>query len=124
MASGYISYSPNKHFNFQLGHGKHFVGDGYRSLLLSDFAYNYPYIRITANYGKVQYTQMYAVFINTFNGTKTTGTETLFQKKSASFQMLSWNIHKRFQLGLFQGMIWEAADSNNKQRLNINYFNL
>ena len=123
MASGYVSYSPSKHFNFQLGHGKHFVGDGYRSLLLSDFAYNYPYLRITTSYSKIQYTQMYAVFMNPNNGTTTTGTETLYQKKAASFQMLSWNIHKRVQLGLFQGLIWQAADSKNDQHINFNYFN-
>ncbi len=32
MASGYISYSPSSFINIQLGHGKHFIGDGYRSL--------------------------------------------------------------------------------------------
>lgn len=61
MASGYVSYSSNKHFNFQVGHGKHFVGDGYRSLLLSDNALNYPYARITSTFGKLQYTNLYAV---------------------------------------------------------------
>ena len=54
MSSGYISYSPSKHFNFQVGTGKHFVGDGYRSLLLSDNAFNYPYARITSTFGKIQ----------------------------------------------------------------------
>ncbi|MBK8414092.1 MAG: hypothetical protein IPL22_06010 [Bacteroidetes bacterium] len=30
-ASGTISYSLKKHFSFQLGHDKNFIGDGYRS---------------------------------------------------------------------------------------------
>lgn len=125
MASGYVSYSPNKHFNFQAGHGKHFVGDGYRSLLLSDNSFNYPYARITSTFGKFQYTNLYAVLMNLNSGGVSTppNTEPLFQKKAASFQMLSWNIHKRIQLGLFQGMIWQAADNENKQHLNFYYFN-
>ena len=125
MASGYISYSPNNHFNFQFGHGKHFIGDGYRSLLLSDNSFNYPYVRITSSFGKIQYTNLYGVFMNLNSGDVKTppNIEPLFQKKAASFQMLSWNIHKRIQLGLFQGMIWQAADNKNNQHLNFYYFN-
>ncbi|MBI2269935.1 MAG: hypothetical protein HYU69_06190 [Bacteroidetes bacterium] len=125
MAAGYLSYTPNKHINVQLGHGKHFVGDGYRSLLLSDNAFNYPHLRVTTTFGKIQYTNLYAVFINLSNGHSITslGSEPLFQKKAASFQFLNWNVHKRIQLGLFQGIIWEAADSKNRQNLDVNYFN-
>jgi len=32
LATGYLSYSPEEMFNFQFGHGKNFLGDGYRSL--------------------------------------------------------------------------------------------
>ncbi|MGL5888237.1 MAG: hypothetical protein ACRC3B_00040, partial [Bacteroidia bacterium] len=35
MASGYVSVAATRWLNIQAGHGKHFVGDGYRSLLLS-----------------------------------------------------------------------------------------
>lgn len=125
MASGYVSYSPNHIFNIQLGHGKHFVGDGYRSLLLSDNTFNYPYARITTSYKNIQYTNLYTSFMNLTNGGVKTppGVERLFQKKIGSFQMLSMNFFKRLQLGLFQGMIWEAADSTNRQHASFNTFN-
>ncbi len=124
-SSGYVSYSPNKHFNIQLGHGKHFVGDGYRSLLLSDNAFNYPFVRITSSFGKFQYTNLYTSFMNLSDGGVATppGTERLFQKKAASFQHLSWNIHQRIQLGIFQGLIWKASDSKGRMFLNASYFN-
>ena len=51
MAEGHISYSPSSHFNMIFGHGKNFIGDGYRSLLLSDNAFNYPYCT-DANFGE------------------------------------------------------------------------
>lgn len=124
MASGYVSYSPNKIFNIQAGHGKHFVGDGYRSLLLSDNSFNYPYARITTTYRNIQYTNLYTSFMNlTDGGVKTPPhVERLFQKKTGSFQMLSVDLWKRLQLGLFQGMIFEAADSTNKEHVNFNTF--
>ncbi len=124
MASGYVSYSPIKMFNFQVGHGKHFVGDGYRSLLLSDNAFNYPYARITTTYKNIQYTNLYTSFMNLTAGGVTTPphVERLFQKKIGSFQFLSLNLFHRLQLGLFQGMIWEAADSSNRQHTNFHTY--
>jgi hypothetical protein len=124
MASGYISYSPNKIFNFQVGHGKHFVGDGYRSLLLSDNAFNYPFARITTKYKNIEYTNLYTSFMNLSDGGSKTPphVERLFQKKTGSFQMLSFNLFKRLQIGFFQGMIWEAADSSNKEHVDFNTF--
>ena len=32
-SSGYVSYSPNSYFNFQLGR-QNFIGEGYRSMIL------------------------------------------------------------------------------------------
>lgn len=124
FSSGYASYSPNEHFNFQVGHGKHFVGDGYRSLLLSDNSFNYPYLRITTSFWKLQYTNLYTVFMNLTDGGATTppNTERLFQKKAASFQFLSWNVHERIQLGFFQGLVWEATDTRNRMCLDLSYF--
>lgn len=124
MASGYVSYSPVKALNIQVGHGKHFVGDGYRSLLLSDNAFNYPYARITTTFGNFQYTNLYTSFMNLTNGGNKIppGIERLFQKKVGSFQTLSVNLFKRLSLGLFQGMVWEAADSTNRQHVNFNTF--
>ena len=55
-----LSYSISKKTNITLGEDKTFIGDGYRSLLLSDFAANYPLLRLTTNFGKFQYMIMWA----------------------------------------------------------------
>ncbi len=127
FSSGFISYQPIKQLNIQLGHGKQKIGNGYRSLLLSDNAFNYPYLRITSEWfkGKLQYTNIYAVLMNLTTGGAITpkNTEPLFQKKAVSFQYLSYNVNKRINIGLFQGMIWNAADSMNRQHLDWQYFN-
>ncbi|HFS66738.1 MAG TPA: gliding motility protein RemB, partial [Flavobacteriia bacterium] len=59
VAEAYLSYSPNKIFNFQFGQGKNFIGDGYRSLFLSDVATNYPYLKISTTFWKIRYTNMW-----------------------------------------------------------------
>lgn len=127
FSSGFVSYQPIRQVNVQLGHGKQKIGNGYRSLLLSDNAFNYPYLRVTASLWKnrIQYSNIYAVMMNlTTGGAKTPpNTEPLFQKKAASFQYVSINVSKRINAGLFQGMIWQAADSMNRQHLEWQYFN-
>ncbi len=127
FSSGFVSYQPIKQLNIQLGHGKQKIGNGYRSLLLSDNAFNYPYLRVTSEWfkGKLQYTNIYAVLMNLTTGGATTpvNTEPLFQKKAVAFQYLSYNLNKRINIGLFQGMVWNAADSMNRQHLDWQYFN-
>ena len=57
MSFGSMSVSILKNWNVQLGYGKHFIGHGYRSLLLSDAVFNSPFIKSNAVFfeGKLLY---------------------------------------------------------------------
>jgi len=127
FASGFVSIQATKNFNLQLGHGKQKVGHGYRSLLLSDNAFNYPYLRFTEQWldGKIQYSSIYAVLMNFAPAAKkqTYGIEPLLQKKAAAFQHLSFNPGKRLNFSFFQGLIWKAGDERNRHQLDWQYFN-
>ncbi len=127
FSAGLISIQASKNLNIQLGQGKQKIGYGYRSLLLSDNAFNYPYARITQQWlkGRVQYTNIYASLMNLVPAAakQNPNTERLFQKKAASFQYLSLNAAKWLNLGFFQGMIWQAGDARNNQHLDAYYFN-
>src|SRR5690606_12583052 len=56
VAEGYISYSPSEFFDIQFGHGNNFIGDGYRSLLMSDNASPHPYLKLNTTFWKLKYT--------------------------------------------------------------------
>jgi len=119
-ASGYISYTPSKYFNIQFGHGKNFIGDGYRSLLLSDNAFNYPYLKITTNVWRLKYTNLYAEF----QDLQTPHSNDLgFRKKYGTFHYLSYAVNKRLNIGLFESIIWQAQDSSGFRGFDINYLN-
>lgn len=118
-ASGYISFTPLKSLNVQIGHGKHFFGEGYRSLLLSDNAFNYPYIKLTFNFWKFQYTSMYTSFINKVSGSFVSE----FDKKYATFHFLSYNITKKINFSLFESTIWQTIENNKKKNYSIEYLN-
>ncbi len=118
--SGSASYSPNKTFNFQLGNGKHFIGDGYRSLILSDVANNYPYFRINTNIWNIQYSVWYT-WLKHIPGPNSSKRE--FQNKFSTMHYLSWNATKELNISFFENIIWQGTDTNRSRGFDVNYLN-
>lgn len=116
-AAGTILYKANKTFNFQFGHGKNFLGDGYRSLLLSDNAFNYPFLKVETTFWNIKYVNLIAQFNHM--GFVSAG-DRVFDKKWMAAQYLSWNVTKRFNLSLFETVTWRALPTRN---FDINYLN-
>ncbi|EOR94030.1 hypothetical protein ADIARSV_2864 [Arcticibacter svalbardensis MN12-7] len=103
-SSASLSYTPSKYINVQVGYGKNFIGNGYRSLLLSDYAFNYPYLKVTGTLGRVQYTAMWAQFEDLYD--IGFDDETPYDKKYGVFHYLDWNVNKRLSLGVFENVMW------------------
>ena len=110
-----VSAILNKYILFSVGKGKNFFGDGYRSLLLSDFAPSYPYIRIESEFWKVKYVNLYSMHEDHYNGEK--------KKKFSSTHLLSWNITKAINLSVFESVVWAGKDSTNQRNFDVNYLN-
>ncbi len=117
---GSLSWRPADIFGVELGHGKQFIGDGYRSLLLSDHAFNYPYLKLTTDLGPFQYTNLYTEFQDLG---RDGGFGTGFGKKYGAFHYLSWNISETVQLGFFEGVIWQNRDSTHQRGFDYQYLN-
>ncbi|MCF8464421.1 MAG: capsule assembly Wzi family protein [Flavobacteriales bacterium] len=119
IASGHVSYTPIKALNIQLGHDKLFVGEGYRSMLLSDVGYNYPYLKVSTTLWKFQYDFIFTQLQDT---RVPVIFEAGFKKKWASFHYLSLMVGKRVQVGLFEGVVFKS-DSTGNDGFNWNFFN-
>ncbi|MAW31100.1 MAG: hypothetical protein CMD15_04270 [Flavobacteriales bacterium] len=126
MSSGYVSYKPNKMFLLQFGHGKHFIGDGYRSLLLSDNSFNYPFLKIQTNFSKIQYTNLYCELMD-INYFKTHSIDNIDQmgypKKYLSSHYLSYNFTTKFNISLFESVVWRMNHAPGVKGFDINYLN-
>ena len=114
---GHIEYQPSKFFNFRYGYGQNFIGDGYRSLLLSDNAFNYPYLRITTNFWKIQYTNIFAQ-MQDIRFTNPNGT---YPRKYVTSHVLSANISKRLNISVFETVVY--GDSANTRGYDFHYLN-
>jgi hypothetical protein len=117
--SGYLSWSPNKTFNFQLGKGKNFLGDGYRSLFLSDNATAYPYFRLSAKIWNLQYINLTMRLNDIDYGSNSKD----LKGKYAVVHYLSWNVTKRFNLSVFEAVTWNERDSIGFRGFEANYLN-
>lgn len=120
--TGYLSYSPknNPYFNLQAGRGKHFIGDGYRSVLLSDFAPAYPFFRVNATIWHFQYNVWYT-WMN--DPIQAGGIKKNFTNKYGAFHYLSYNILKELNIGLFENVIWRGTDTNQVRTFDPAYLN-
>lgn len=118
--SGYLSYSPNEVFNFQAGNGKHFIGEGYRSLLLSDFSNNNPYFGINTNVWRVQYNVWYS-WLKDFSSYD--GSQASLKNKFGTFHYLSINALKELNISFFENVVWQGTDTNRTRTFDVNYLN-
>ena len=124
MSEANISYSPSRYFNLQLGQGKNFIGDGYRSLLLSDAPFSYPYLKVTADVWVLKYTCTYAQFQDIrVHPNAGSGGDQAHTQKYGVFHYLSAAITPSFTLGFFESVIWSSPDSTNTRGFEFSYLN-
>jgi len=117
VAEGYLSYTPSEFINIQFGHGNNFIGDGYRSLLLSDNPSPYPYLKLNTKFWKIKYTNTWMSLRDVRPAVTNSGS---FRTKYIANHYLSLNISKRLNLGFFESVMWE---NDNDRGFDLNYLN-
>jgi len=118
--TGYLNVQAGKHFYFQLGHGKNFLGDGYRSLLLSDNSFNNLYLKATINIWHIKYQVLYNQYIDVRTSIPDYG----YARKYSTIHYLSWAVSKRVNLSFFDAIIWKNIDSTGQYRgFDLQYIN-
>ena len=117
VSDAYITYSPSKHFNFNFGYGKNFIGDGYRSLFLSDATSPYTYFKMTTKFWKFNYTNIWMSLQDVRPELVVDGAH---KTKYLAMHYLSWNVTKKLNLGFFEAVLW---DNVNDRGFDVNYLN-
>lgn len=119
-----VSYSPTTWLNVRLGHSKHFVGHGYRSVLLSDNALNAPALEfsVLSPSRRWQYTTWHSKLMHGVSDL--TGDDGLVDRlptgnsSEALFYWMRGRFHHfsidlgRAQLGLFEATLFRTIDED------------
>jgi len=109
-------YLANKFSTLELGHGKQFIGKGYRSLLLSDEASSYPYIKFTTKFGPVSYYNLYTTFLNS-------NMANYGRKKHAATHYLEFAINDNIKVAVFESVLWQSKTEQENTGYELAYLN-
>jgi hypothetical protein len=119
QAIGGIAYTLNKHFDFLFASDKIFIGDGYRSLLVSDNSYSFPYLRINMKFWKFRYTVVYGVM----QDMQTPHDPNVgYYKKYNTTHYLDMNIGRKnkISVGIYETIMFKPADSRGYELAYLN----
>lgn len=117
LAEANLAYTPSKFINMNLGYGRNFIGDGYRSLLLSDGASPYPYFKLNTSFWKIKYTNIYT-WLKDVRPEVTE--DRTYATKFAASHYLSLNVTNKWNIGLFESVIWT---NNNNRGFDMSFVN-
>lgn len=107
LAQGYIDFQAIKnHLNVTFGYGKNFYGDGMRSLFLSDFSANYPFLRLNTKIWKLNYQNLYVELTPQF----VKGIDARLPRKYATIHSLSVNVTRWLNVGVFESVVFGRRD--------------
>ena len=125
QARGYITFEATKHINLQFGHDRFFIGNGYRSLIYSDFSPPAWFIKGNVNVWKINYlflvNQMTADVNGSLGGLR--DTKGGYPNKFTALHHLSINIGKKLNIGVFESVIFSADDSTGTDHFRLDYLN-
>jgi len=113
-ARGYINYGLSKNINVQFGHDRNFIGNGYRSLVLSDYAAPYFFLKLNTQIWKLHYMNLFAEMNSNFEFR-----DELFPKKYFAYHHLSLNLTPAINVGLFESVVFARG----KGRFELQYLN-
>ncbi len=120
QARAYVTFNAAKgHIKFKFGHDKHKIGNGYRSLILSDFAPQYLFLKLNTDVGRFHYQNLFTQFTDNY---QILG-NTLFGKKYGAFHRLSFNPLRNLSFGINEMVIFDRKDSIQGNQYDLNYLN-
>jgi hypothetical protein len=125
QARGYITFEATRHINLQFGHDRFFIGNGYRSLIFSDFSPPALFLKGNLKIWKINYlflvNQMTANVAGSINGLSATSKG--YPNKFTALHHLSINIGKKFNLGIFESVVFSADDTTSANHFRLDYLN-
>lgn len=117
MLTGTAGMRIGKHFSIEAGREKHFWGDGYRSPVLSHNAAPMPYARLTTRVWNIKWVNLWTM-MDDFN------LETSERRfKFMAIHGLSWDITPKFNLQLYEAVVWQAEDRLVNRGFDYTYLN-
>lgn len=105
-ARGYFTFNVTKYIDVTFGYDKNFIGNGHRSMFLSDFGNSNLFLRLNTRIWKLNYQNLFMELQNADNRVG----DRLIGKKYAAMHHLDAAVTKWLNIGLFEGVIFGRKD--------------
>ena len=124
QARGYISFQATKNINIQFGQDRTFVGNGYRSLIFSDYSAPNLFLRSHVKVWKINYLWQLNRVNADLQGNRSglTGNGQ-YPQKFFAFHHAGINISKKLSIGLFESVIFSPTDTTQTSYFDWGYLN-
>ena len=116
-SQGYLAFNFTPHVGLQFGYGRNFIGNGYRSLILSDFANNRLYLKLNWQLGKFHYQNLFAELAA--ESEKQIPEGAVVAKKYMATHYLGIQLLKNLSVGVFESVIYSRGNGT----LELQYMN-
>ena len=113
-ARGYVTFNVTKYIDVQFGHDKNFIGNGYRSLFLSDWGNSYLFLKLNTRIWKLNYENIFMELMPQFIKSG----DHLLDRKYQATHHLSFDISKSVTVGLFEAVTFGRRNHFDFQYLN------
>ncbi len=113
-ARGYFTFNVTKYIDVSFGYDKNFIGNGHRSMFLSDFSNNALFLKLNTQIWKLNYQNLFMEL----HTAEIPGGDKLLPKKYAAMHHLDISVNKWLNIGLFEGVIFGRKD-----RFDLGYLN-
>jgi hypothetical protein len=117
-ARAYITFQATKNIQLQFGHDKNVIGNGFRSMILSDNAAPYLFLKVNTQIGIFQYQNLFTQLV--YTGFKPN--DQIFPRKYMTMHHLSVNLSKNFNIGFTESVVFQR-DSTTGSGFDLNYLN-
>jgi hypothetical protein len=107
-ARGGVTFNIAKFIDAQFGYDRQFIGNGYRSMFLSDFANNYLFFNLNMRVWRLNYVSKVMQLTSQY---RRGAQDDLFPKKYMAIHHISFNAPKWLTLGLFEGVVFDRVNS-------------
>ena len=123
-AIGNLVYTPFKQITISTGNNQHFIGDGHRSLLLSDNSYSAPYLRLNWKINSLfQFSYLRARHLNLIRRPATGSVESYYESKGYSVNYLTYAPTENLNISLFEGTVWNRGNAVTSLRVHPLFYN-
>ncbi|MFN0015012.1 MAG: hypothetical protein ACKVU2_10725, partial [Saprospiraceae bacterium] len=117
LAQAYVGFRLSQHIDLRFGHGQHFIGNGYRSLFLSDAGSPTYFLQVNTRVWRLHYQNLF-LELSPVSAAMPRPPNSLLPKKYVAAHYLNLRVSDNAAIGFFEATVFNRSGQFEWQYLN------